>query len=380
MANKIIGFFNSKERAEQVRDDLIEAGFNRTDIQTYQGKDEPGLWDRMKEWFGYADEQDRYLYHEAARRGGVAVVCDASDEDTPAADKAARIMQRHNPIDLEAQSAQWRKEGWEGYKGPVPQRATGTTTGTAGAVVSGQPAQPAQPARTPTTRPAATGKAADSESIPVVQEELHVGKRTILQGGVRVHSRVTERPVEKQVELREERVQVERRPTDRPVRPGERAFEERSIEATESAEKAVVNKEAKVVEEVNVRKDVTQRTETVRDTVRRTDVDVEKLSGERPGTAVPGAGTGAGIGSTTGGATTGSGYAGDTAYAGAQSRDFDASTFVSDMNRDRRYQGKEWDACEADYYKAYQQRYPQGKWDQVKDKVRTEYNRARNKV
>lgn len=367
MANKIIGFFNSKERAKQVEDDLVQAGFGRTDVHIYEGQDEPGLWDRMREWFGYAEEEDRYLYHEAARRGGVAVVCDTSDEDTPSADKVVQIMRRHNPIDLEAQSAQWQKEGWQGHKGPVPQPTTRTTatTGTAGASISGQPTQP------PTTRPATTGKAGESESIPVVQEELHVSKSSILQGGVRIHSRVTERPVEKQVELREERVQVERRPADRPVRPGERPFEERTIEATETSEKAVVSKEAKVVEEVNVRKDVGQRTETVRDTVRKTDVDVEKLSGERPGTAALGA---------TGGATAGSGHAGETAYAGAQGREFDATIFVSEMNRDRRYQGKEWEACETDYRRAYEQRYPQSRWDQVKDKVKAEYNRLRSKV
>lgn len=380
MANKIIGFFNSNERARQVENDLVSAGFGRTDVHIYEGNDEPGLWDRMREWFGYADEDERYLYHEAARRGGVAVVCDTSDDDTPTADKAIQIMKRHNPIDLDTQSAQWRKEGWQGYPAGVT-RSTATSSGTAGAAISGQK----QPA--PTTRPAATGRTAgESESIPVVREELHVSKRSVIQGGVRIHSRVTERPVEKQVDLREEHVQVERRPADRPVRPGERAFEERTIEATETSERAVVNKEAKVVEEINVRKDVSQRTETVRDTVRNTDVDVEKLSGDRPGTTgstTPGrttSGPGIGAPGAASGVTAGSGFAGQTAYEGSQGRDFDATGFVTEMNRDRRYSGKEWDACEADYRKAYEQRYPQSKWDQVKDKVRSEYNRARTKI
>lgn len=364
MANKIIGFFNSMERARQVENDLTDAGFGSSDVRIYEGKDEPGLWDRMKEWFGYADEEDRNLYHEAARRGGVAVVCDTSDDDTPSAERATQIMQRHNPIDLEGQSAQWRKEGWTGQR-----TSTTTSAGSdvAGVAVRGQSASPAQPGRVPATGPTAS-RQTEGQSIPVVQEQLSVSKRTVLRGGIRVHSHVTERPVERQVELREERAQVERRPADRPVRPGERAFEERAIEVTETSEQPVVSKEAKVVEEVNVRKDVTHRTETVRDTVRKTDVDVEKLSGDRPGMATPG---------TPGRTETGTGMGTTSAGAG----DFDPAVFVSsEMGRDRRYQGKDWDACETDFRRSYEQRYPQSRWDQVKDRVRAEYTRVRNKV
>lgn len=114
--------------------------------------------------------------------------------------------------------------------------------------------------------------------IPVVEEELQVGKREVERGGVIVESRVTEKPVEANVNLREERVTVDRRPVDRPVTEGDvAAFKEGTIEVKEKAEQAVVSKQARVVEEVSVGKDVTERTETVRDTVRRTDVDVEKL-------------------------------------------------------------------------------------------------------
>ncbi|HYP52800.1 MAG TPA: YsnF/AvaK domain-containing protein [Pyrinomonadaceae bacterium] len=112
--------------------------------------------------------------------------------------------------------------------------------------------------------------------IPVVEEQLEVGKREVERGGVRVESRVTERPVEEQVHLREERVNVERRPVDRPVTNADAAFREGTIEVTERAEEAVVAKQARVVEEVVVNKEVGERTETVRDTVRRTDVDVQE--------------------------------------------------------------------------------------------------------
>jgi len=98
---------------------------------------------------------------------------------------------------------------------------------------------------------------------------------------VRVRSYVTERPVEEQVELRQERVTIERHPVDRELAPGEAAaaFQERTIEAVERGEEAVVSKTARVVEEIAVRKDVERETETVRASVRRTEVEVEDERG-----------------------------------------------------------------------------------------------------
>ena len=116
--------------------------------------------------------------------------------------------------------------------------------------------------------------------IPVVEEELRVGKREVEKGGVRITSKVTETPVEEEVRLREERINVERRPVDRPVTSSDNAFQMGAIEVTESAEEAVVAKSARVVEEVVVNKDVQERTETVRDTLHRTDVDVEQVEDE----------------------------------------------------------------------------------------------------
>ncbi|HEX8423782.1 MAG TPA: YsnF/AvaK domain-containing protein [Pyrinomonadaceae bacterium] len=114
-------------------------------------------------------------------------------------------------------------------------------------------------------------------TIPVVEEELQVGKREVERGGVRVESRVEERPVTEEVQLREERVHVERRPVDRPVTDGDNAFREGTLEVTERAEEAVVSKTARVVEEVVVGKEVAEHTETISDTVRRTDVDVQEV-------------------------------------------------------------------------------------------------------
>ena len=118
--------------------------------------------------------------------------------------------------------------------------------------------------------------------IPVIEEELQVGKREVESGGVRVQSRITETPVEEQVTLREEHVKVERHPVNRDVSDADLAnFKEGEINITTHSEQAVVAKEARVVEEVEIGKTVTEREETVRDTVRRTDVDIEETGTNR---------------------------------------------------------------------------------------------------
>ena len=128
---------------------------------------------------------------------------------------------------------------------------------------------------------AKSGAATTGESIPVVEEELQVGKRQVLRGGVHVYSRVVETPVEEKVQLREERVRVERAAVNRPVSAAELdAFKEGTIELTETGEEVVVAKQARVVEEVTIGKDVSERTQTIKDSVRHTEVDVEELPGE----------------------------------------------------------------------------------------------------
>jgi len=176
------------------------------------------------------------------------------------------IAERHGAVDMDEREATWRREGWTGYTGGT---AAGASTG---ASTSGMSAS---------TR----GTSAGEEAIPIVEENLRVGKRQVEGGHVRIRSYVVETPVQEQVNLRQERVQVERRPVDRAAQVNE-DFRDRTIEASERSEEAVVSKEARVKEEVVVNKDVRERTETVEDTVRRTEVEVEddRTGASRTGT------------------------------------------------------------------------------------------------
>jgi len=116
--------------------------------------------------------------------------------------------------------------------------------------------------------------------VPIVQEELQVGKREVEGGGVRVNTRVEEVPVNEQVTLREETVDIHRKPVDRAVTDADiNSFQEGTFEVRERDEQAVVAKQARVVEEVHIKKNVEERVENIQDTVRRTDVDVQQVGG-----------------------------------------------------------------------------------------------------
>jgi uncharacterized protein (TIGR02271 family) len=122
------------------------------------------------------------------------------------------------------------------------------------------------------------GLDADEEwRIPILREELRVGKRAVDRGGVRITVHVVEKPVEEQIHLRETHVEIERRAVDHPPAdmPG---FRDETIEVAEIGEESVVSKQARVVEEVIVHKHVTDRVETVQESVRETRVDYGKKS------------------------------------------------------------------------------------------------------
>lgn len=133
-----------------------------------------------------------------------------------------------------------------------------------------------------------TATAEGTASIPVIEEELQVGKRVVETGGARLRSRIIERPIEERVNLREEHVHVERTPVNRPATDADlNNFQEGEIEITEHAEVPVVNKEARVIEEISLEKEVEERNETIRDTVRRTDVEIDNLDTDDNNTRRP---------------------------------------------------------------------------------------------
>ena len=212
---------------------------------------------------GVPKDQAEY-YAEGVRRGGTLVTVTTGDEN---AQRAVDIMNGAGAVDIDARGTDYRTGGYAGYTQTAPAYTHDEI------VQERSTYQP--PAHTTNTGTVNTG---GETVIPIVEEELAVGKRQVQGGGARIHTYITEKPVSEQVTLREEQVIVDRRPVDRTATDADMAFKEQSFEVTETSEVPVVSKTARVVEEVVVGKTATERTETVSDTVRRTDVDVEEVT------------------------------------------------------------------------------------------------------
>lgn len=263
MTHTVIGLFDNKTEARAAMEELIEQGFIRENIDVSDRKYDDSVsgetattgtaaGDGISNFFSslFGDDETTAQNYTALAHDADAILTVQVDS-AERASAAAEILDRHGAIDVDERSSQYRQNFAQ---------TSGTTqnTGTA--------------QNTATT--------AGEMSIPVIEEELQVGKRAVERGGARIRSRIIEKPVEETLRLREEHIVVNRHPVNRAVTDADMAnLQEGEIELTERGEEAVVSKQARVVEEVSVGKQVSEREETVRDTVRRTDVEVEETGG-----------------------------------------------------------------------------------------------------
>ncbi|NUO48344.1 MAG: PRC and DUF2382 domain-containing protein [Polyangiaceae bacterium] len=121
----------------------------------------------------------------------------------------------------------------------------------------------------------------DATTIPVVREEMTVGKKQYDTGGVRVTTRVTARPVDETITCREEKINVQRRTVDRPIVADDEAYRDRVFDLDASVEEPYLTKTARVVEEIRIHKDITERVEHIHDTLRNTDVSITERPASR---------------------------------------------------------------------------------------------------
>jgi uncharacterized protein (TIGR02271 family) len=250
-----------------------------TTAATTPSTQDTGLWASVKDMF--VPDEDRHTYAEGMRRGSTVI---SAQIEESLLDDAMSILESAGAVDLDSREDEWRQSGWTGYQAAATtDTIVASSPSTAGpgvaatGVASGMAAQSGSDNRTAT---AATRAEVGSEQvIPIVEEQIRVSKRDVERGRVRVRSYVVETPVSEQVTLRQEHVEVQRRAVDRPMTSADDAFREQVIEATETSEEAVVAKQARVVEEVTIRKDAGEHIEIVEDTVRRTEVDVDDTTG-----------------------------------------------------------------------------------------------------
>lgn len=258
---KFICLFHSTDHAEAALNALEKAGFNRSAI-TSTWKNESGT---TSDSYDYTEELTRVgvptrdLSHlkDGLAKGGVVISLEAAENRS---DEIEKIFHRYSAEKIDE---------------------TDLDTASAAPFI-------APPVRNESVL------AAEGTVVPVVEEDLLVGKREVDRGGVRVFRRVVEEPVSEDISLHEEHVVVERRPVDRAVTNADLRAADQTIELVETDEVPVVSKVSRVVEEVRVGVVESDRTETVRDTVRHTEVEVEDVAG------TTGTETGTTAGSTTG--------------------------------------------------------------------------------
>ena len=305
MSKTVVGIFEYSSEAQEAQKYLLENGFSQEniDINTAPGhsvsdyNDEPVKREHSSDGIGnffrnlFSDDDDEVnRYSEAGRKGTVLTVHARTEDE---AEMAVRILDNYGAVDVDDFSS-------SDYKS-TSKYAAGSNDLSSADYASANYASGADEFKTNDFIPGTdalgvTGYSTtsddlkseddfrtseDSDVIPVIEEELIVGKREVQTGGVRLRSRIVERQVEENIRLRQENVVVERTPVDRVATEADfDTFKEGTIEVKEYAELPVVSKEARVVEEVSLSKTIDEKNETVSDTVRSTEVETEDITDE----------------------------------------------------------------------------------------------------
>ncbi|MBV8092745.1 MAG: DUF2382 domain-containing protein [Acetobacteraceae bacterium] len=217
MTDSVIGLVEDLKTAQVVRRELAKVGCADRTITILGEEDADNVFEALTERGQEEDVARRY--GEAVRHGGIVVTAEAKDVD-----RALEVLNR------------FHKSPEELIERRQPETARGQS----------------------------------------VEEELRVGKEQTTTGK-RLVKEVSEQEVEKPITLREEEIEVERNQEERRLSPeeAERALQEGTVEVIAVKEQPVVSKEARVTEEVTLRKQASERQENIRDTVRRSEVKVE---------------------------------------------------------------------------------------------------------
>ena len=389
MQHTLVAVFDKRSDAQQALDDLVASGFERQAVRLNQGEpaDQAGqgvdtaaagdqgmgasIMHFFSDLFGTDRSEHAKMYSDAVGRGHFVLTLTADSEAE--VERGADIVERYGPIDIDEQAQEWQTAGL--HPGAAAQQqsaamsqqfapgaAAGALDGGTGAFTQGQgqgqgPSQGSGQGSMQGGSLQGAQQRSDTAAIPVIQEELKVGKREVQRGGVRVYQRLVETPVTETVGLREEHVNVQRRAVDKLVDPADiAAFQDTTIELRETAEEPVIEKSARVVEEVIVGKEVTQREQQISDTLRRTEVEVEQLMPDDDAYY---------RGHWT------SNFAGQGSY-----EDYaPAYSYGNTMARSDLYRGRPWDDVEGNLKTDWEARNPGSTWEKIKSAVRHGWER-----
>lgn len=256
---KIVTLYDNTEHAEAARSNLVAAGFPASEISMINNKTlalagdklhEPGLWHRL---VGREVRQyEATIYGRSVESGGVVLTVRVPETEVA---KATSILNAHQAIDLRNRAIQ-RGLISEASAPKVATAPTASATMAAGNAVIGE------------------------EVISLAEEQIDVGKRLVREGTTRIRRFVTETPVEKEVTLHEEHARVLRRATTDPNFVRDLDWTDKTVEVMETVEEPVITKSVHIAEEVVIQKEGFDRVETLRDKVRRQQIEVERIPGK----------------------------------------------------------------------------------------------------
>jgi uncharacterized protein (TIGR02271 family) len=244
---KVVTLYDNAEHADAAKHDLESGGFPPSEISIISSKSlgmpskklrEPGLWHRL---FGREIQQyEATLYGKSVDSGGVVLTVRVPETD---AARATSILKAHHSVDLQKRAEE------QGLIKTAPKAA------------------------------AATSPMPTEEVLPLAEEQINVSKRLVQDGATRIRRFVTETPVEAQVTLHEEHARIFRRATADPDYLRGIDWADKTIEVPDMTEEPVVTKSVHVAEEVVIQTEGSDHVRTLRDKVRRQQIQVEHVEG-----------------------------------------------------------------------------------------------------
>lgn len=363
----VIGVFDEYSEAQATHRELAAEGITPEAVRVHtnmatgaagrgtgSGTEQGGVSGFFHRIFGAGDDADAQADHyaEAVRRGNTVLAVTAPVDKL---DRVVEIMNRHGATDIDERVKEFRDTGYVRFDPNAPPYSADEAR---------REHEEFQGRRT----------------VPVIEEEIAVGKRAVRRGGVRVYTHVVEEPFTEDVKLHEEHAKVERRKVDRPVEAGdETVMRDQTIEVTETVEEPVISKRARVKEEIEVGKETTERTEHVRDTVRHTEVKVEPLAGTEQ-TTTAGTERVAGTGSVEGSVRDVFRRDYDK-YYGKSGITYDemepAYQFGFEKAQEPAHRNETWAVAESALQKEFETRRSSRKWSEVRGAVHAGWNHAK---
>ncbi len=263
----VLAVFDTAEHAQAAVKALKAGGFHDDDISVFdrsrmagaggqvpKGLQEPGIWNRI--FGGDMYKHEATVYGQTVEDGGVVVSVRVVESEVA---HATGILDLHRPVD-------------------VHDRAVTSGVAAPAYVQTAEKAIAAVPLAA-TQAVAVTPKLAETHSdvLRLAEEQLQVGKEMVETGRTRVRRFTTEKEVSQDVTLHEEHAEVLRRALTEPVALTSLDWSDSEIEVVETAEHALVNKTARVVEEVGLKSVGKDHVETVHEKLRRQQAEIVRV-------------------------------------------------------------------------------------------------------